>query len=140
MSTNEEGETPVLSNSTAKAKKKGGQFEAFRKRLEDHRQEIMDLYHHDLKVGQESSDEGAEDLVDRANSAYNREFMLSISGSERQTLIEVDQAIERLDEGSYGSCVNCGEEIPRKRLQAVPWTRYCIDCQEQAEQGILLEN
>jgi DnaK suppressor protein len=129
-----------LSNSTAKAKKKGGQFEAFRKRLEDHRQEIMDLYHRDLKVGQESSDEGAEDLVDRANSAYNREFMLSISGSERQALIEVDQAIERLDEGSYGSCVNCGEEIPRKRLQAVPWTRYCIDCQEQAEQGILLEN
>lgn len=129
-----------MSNSTAKAKKKGGQFEAFRKRLEDHRQEIMDLYHRDLKVGQESSDEGAEDLVDRANSAYNREFMLSISGSERQALIEVDQAIERLDEGSYGSCVNCGEEIPRKRLQAVPWTRYCIDCQEQAEQGILLEN
>jgi RNA polymerase-binding transcription factor len=129
-----------LSNGTAKAKKKSNQFEAFRKRLEDHRQEIMDLYQRDLKVGQESSDEGAEDLVDRANSAYNREFMLSLSGGERQTLLEVEQAIERLDGGSYGCCVNCSDEIPRKRLQAVPWTRYCIDCQEQAEQGILLEN
>jgi RNA polymerase-binding transcription factor len=129
-----------LSKLKAKTKKKSGEFDAFRKRLEDHRQEILDMYQHDLRVGQESSDEGAEDLVDRANNAYNREFMLSLSGSERQILLEIQQALDRLEEGTYGHCVHCGEVIPRKRLQAVPWARYCIDCQEQVEQGVLLES
>jgi DnaK suppressor protein len=127
-------------NANIKTKKKGGELDAFRKRLEDHRQEILDMYERDLRVGQESSDEGAEDLVDRANNAYNREFMLSLSGSERQILLEIEQALERLEEGTYGNCVHCGEIIPRKRLQAVPWARYCIDCQEQVEQGVLLES
>jgi RNA polymerase-binding transcription factor len=129
-----------LSNARAKTKKRNGEFDAFRKRLEDHRQEILDMYQRDLRVGQESSDEGAEDLVDRANNAYNREFMLSLSGTERQILLEIQHALDRLEEGTYGNCVHCGEIIPRKRLQAVPWARYCIDCQEQVEQGVLLES
>lgn len=116
------------------------QVEIIRKRLSEKRQEIMDFYLHDLKVGQGMSDAGAEDLVDRANDAYNREFMLSLSGSERDALLEVEQAIERLDEGKYGNCSHCEEKIPSKRLQAVPWARYCIDCQEQAEQGFLTES
>ncbi len=98
------------------------------------------MYEHDLRVGQESSDNGAEDLVDRANSAYNREFMLSISGSEREILLQIENALERIDEGSYGTCVNCEEKINHKRLQAVPWARYCIDCQELVEQGLPLES
>lgn len=111
-----------------------------REALEQQRQEILDMYQHDLKVGQSTSDEGAEDLVDRANSAYNREFMLSLSGSERQILLEIEDAIERLDDGSYGVCVHCEEPISAKRLQAVRWARYCIDCQEQVEQGVVFEN
>lgn len=113
------------------------QKEIVRKRLDERRQEIMNLYVHDLKVGQMLSDAGAEDLVDRANDAYNRELMLSLSGSERDALLEVEEALERLDGGDYGHCSHCEEKIPAKRLQAVPWARYCIDCQEQAEQGIL---
>ena len=116
------------------------QLEAVRKQLQAKRQEIMDLYVHDLRVGQGLSDAGAEDLVDRANDAYNREFMLSLSGSERDALLEIEQALERLDSGAYGECNNCEEMIPPKRLQAVPWARYCIDCQEQAEQGLLAES
>jgi DnaK suppressor protein len=111
--------------------------DALRERLQIQRQEILDMYEHDLRVGQEMSDEGAEDLVDRANSAYNREFMLSLSGSELEILKEIEGALERIDAGSYGICSACQEKIAAKRLQAVPWARYCIECQELAEQGLL---
>lgn len=115
-------------------------LDALKDRLLTQRQEILDMYEHDLRVGQEMSDEGAEDLVDRANSAYNREFMLSLSGSERDLLKEIESALERVDSGEFGVCNACEEKIPAKRLQAVPWARYCIDCQELVEQGLLQEN
>lgn len=131
---------PKAAKTSSKKSPKRNGYQALRKRLEEQRQEILDMYERDLQVGQKSSDEGAEDLVDRANSAYNREFMLSISGGERQVLLEIEQALERMEEGEFGSCVHCEEKIPVKRLQAVPWARYCIDCQEQLEQGLLVEN
>ena len=123
---------------TSKAAKSG--LDQLRNQLLEKRQEILDLYEHDLRVGQETSDEGAEDLVDRANSAYNREFMLSLSGSEREVLKEIESAIDRVDSGEYGVCNACEEKIPARRLQAVPWARYCIDCQELVEQGLLQDN
>ena len=128
--------------SAAKKSRKSAKsgHDALRDRLQVQRQEILDMYEHDLRVGQEMSDEGAEDLVDRANSAYNREFMLSISGSERQILEEIEAALTRIDDGSYGVCNHCEQTIVIKRLRAVPWARYCIDCQEQAEQGMLFED
>jgi len=113
------------------------QLEIVRKRLNERRDEVTELYISDLRTGQKLSDVGAEDLVDRSNDAYNREFMLSLSGNERDALLEVEQALQRLDTGGYGECSHCEEKIPAKRLQAVPWARYCIDCQEQAEQGLL---
>ena len=100
----------------------------------------MSLYEHDLRVGQEASDEGTEDIVDRANNSYNREFMFALSDTERQILLEIDEALVRLEGGKYGTCLNCSEGIPKARLRALPWARYCIDCQEQAERGVVLEN
>lgn len=120
-------------------KKKTNSSKAFRKKLVDHQKEILNLYERDLKVGQEASDDGTEDIVDRANNSYNREFMFALSDSERQMLLEIEDALERLDGGGYGTCLNCSDEIPKIRLRAVPWARYCIDCQEQAEQGVILE-
>ena len=122
------------------AKKKTNTNVTSHKRLLAHRQEIMSLYEHDIKVGQEASDEGTEDIVDRANNSYNREFMFALSGTERQILTEIDEALDRIEDGSYGTCLNCDEAIPKARLKAVPWARYCIDCQERAEQGVALEN
>jgi DnaK suppressor protein len=112
----------------------------YRKKLVEHQQQILSLYEHDLKVGQEASDDGTEDIVDRANNSYNREFMFALSDTERLILIEIEGALERLDSGAYGTCLNCRESIAKARLRALPWARYCIDCQEQAEQGVILEN
>ena len=112
----------------------------YRKRLLEQQTQIMSLYEHDLRVGQQASDEGSEDIVDRANNSYNREFMFALSDTERQILLEIEQALERLDEDNYGTCLNCEDDIPKMRLKAVPWTRYCVDCQEKVESGVILDN
>jgi DnaK suppressor protein len=113
------------------------QFEALRSRLLEQRREMYDLYSQDVRAGQESADDGTEDIVDRANNHYNRELMFSLSDGERQRLLQIEDALRRIDEGSYGRCGNCGGPINPKRLEAVPWTRFCIDCQELVERGML---
>lgn len=122
----------------AKSKPKG-QLDSHRERLLEQRREILDLYEHDLRVGQEASDDGSEDIVDRANNSYNREFMFALSDTERQILLAIEEALVRLDGDNFGTCLNCSDDIPKARLRALPWARYCIDCQEQAERGVVLE-
>jgi DnaK suppressor protein len=117
----------------------GLSVDEIREQLESQRREILDLYEHDLREGQRASDEGSEDIVDRANSSYNREFMFSLSGGERDTLFQIEEAIEKLSDGRYGTCSNCADEIPPARLKALLWARYCVDCQELEERGMLQE-
>jgi len=111
--------------------------QSIKERLLEFRKEMTELYERDLKAGQTSTDEQTDDIVDRANNSYNRELMFALSDSERHQLIAVDEALERLEAGTYGKCVNCGKDIGDKRLDAVPWARYCIQCQELDEQGML---
>ena len=104
------------------------------------RQEILDLYEHDLREGQRASDEGSVDIVDRANNAYNREFLFSLSGAERDTLFQIEEALKKIEgNDGYGSCANCSSEIPVARLRALPWAKYCVDCKELEEKGLLQE-
>jgi DnaK suppressor protein len=109
-------------------------------RLQAKKQEILALYLSDLRSGQESNDSPTEDIVDRANNAYSRELNFSISDAERSLMLQVDEAIRRVGDGTYGRCANCGNAIARPRLEAVPWARYCISCQELLEQGMLTES
>lgn len=112
-------------------------FKALHERLVQQRQEIVDMYKQDVKAGQESADDGTEDIVDRANNSYNRELMFSLSDSERVLLLQIEAALTRIEAGIYGRCTNCGNMINPLRLEAVPWARFCIDCQELAEKGLL---
>jgi DnaK suppressor protein len=83
--------------------------------------------------------DSAQDIADRASNSYQKEFLFHQSNNDRQLLLMVDSALERIRLGSYGECVSCGNEINGKRLQAVPWTRHCISCQEKQEKGLLQE-
>ena len=112
-------------------------YQALRQRLQNQRDEILNMYKQDLRAGQESADDGTEDIVDRANNAYNRELMFSLSDTERNTLLLIENALRRMDEGTYGRCSNCGQNIALPRLEALPWARFCVDCQELAEKGLL---
>ena len=115
-------------------------YDALKARLQSQRDEILNMYKQDLRAGQESADDGTEDIVDRANNAYNRELMFSLSDGERVLLLQIEDALRRMDEGTYGRCSNCGNTISIQRLQAIPWARYDIDCQELAEKGMLSED
>ncbi|MFN7942762.1 MAG: TraR/DksA family transcriptional regulator [Thermoanaerobaculia bacterium] len=111
-----------------------------RRKLQAKREEILALYRRDLRSGQESNDSPTEDIVDRANNAYTRELTYSISDSERALLFQIDEALARIDAGTYGVCVHEGNRIGRERLEAIPWARYCIESQELAEKGLLPES
>ena len=130
---------PLKQPATKSSIEELGGTEAVRQLLESHRNEILALYEQDVRAGQEASDEGSDDVVDRANNAYSRELLFSLSDGERHTLLRIEESIQRLDQGVYGICTNCQRDIRSGRLKAVPWARYCIDCQELAEKGMLEE-
>lgn len=74
------------------------------------------------------------DLGDQATAEIDRNFMLRLRGRERKLLKKIDDAIERIDQGTFGICDKCGEEINIKRLEARPVTTMCIECKTQQEE------
>jgi len=114
-------------------------LEAFKKRLETRQQELRRTVSRTQADGRSADEDTAQDIADRAASSYTKEFLFSQSNNERQLLQMVDRALARIREGSFGECIHCGKEINAKRLEAVPWTRHCIECQEKLEQGLLEE-
>lgn len=121
----------------AKAKTKTNPFQAYEDALRAKQRELIDSYQRDKAAGNASPDDGIQDLADKAASAYSKELNFSLSDGERNLLMLIDEAFNRMSEGAYGVCTNCGTTIGEKRLQAVPWTPFCIDCQELHEQGLL---
>ena len=84
----------------------------------------------------------SDDLIDPADHAvlsYQRELMFSEGTTKRTHLALIRLALGRLNDGTYGECLMCGDEISRKRLEAVPWAPYCIRCQERIESGEMEE-
>lgn len=114
-------------------------LEAFRKKLEERQQSLRKAVSRTEEDGRIADQDSAQDIADRAASSYTKEFLFSVSNNDRQLLQMVETALQRIREGAFGECVNCGNEINPKRLEAVPWTRYCIECQEKLEQGQLQE-
>jgi DnaK suppressor protein len=86
---------------------------------------------------EETIEEATQDIADKAVSSYTREFLYSLSDTDRNTLVRIDDALVRVNEGIYGTCVNCAQPMAEKRLTAVPWAPHCVDCQELAEKGLL---
>lgn len=115
------------------------ELEAVRRRLQAKKGEILAMYKNDLRSGQESNDSPTEDIVDRANNAYSRELFYSISDTERALMLQIDEALDRVAKRTYGRCAHCGEPIAAPRLEALPWARHCINCQELLEKGLLGE-
>ncbi len=74
------------------------------------------------------------DSLDQATQESNREFALRLQDRERRLVHKVRHALRQIDEGEYGVCVGCGEDISERRLLARPVATHCIDCQTEAEQ------
>src|SRR5437016_1649956 len=110
-------------------------LEQFRKRLEERQQELRRTVTRTEQDGRAADIDSAQDIADRAASSYTKEFLFHQSNNDRQLLQMVEGALSRLRDGAFGQCISCGAEINAKRLDAVPWTRYCIECQEKMEKG-----
>ncbi len=128
---------PAAPAAKAPARASKDPFEKFRKRLLAKQEELVHDLTRNREVTDETVDEQAQDMVDRATSAYTREFAFSLSESDRKTLLLIDQALLRIEQGTYGVCVHCQGQMQEKRLEAVPWARHCIECQEMQDKGLL---
>jgi len=114
-------------------------LDSFKKRLETRQQELRRMVSRTEQDGRTVDEDSAQDIADRAASSYTKEFLFHQSNNDRQLLQMVENALSRIREGTFGECVSCGNDINAKRLEAVPWTRHCIECQEKLEQGRLEE-
>lgn len=114
-------------------------LEYFKNRLETRQSELRHMVTRIEQDGRTVDEDSAQDIADRAASSYTKEFLFHQSNNDRQLLQMVEGALSRMREGEFGECISCGREIDPKRLEAVPWTRHCIECQEKLEQGQLEE-
>jgi DnaK suppressor protein len=106
----------------------------FRKKLEEKHRQLIEEVGKTVLYGKGSEDDSIKDLGDQASSAYNREFLFELGNGDRRLLKEVSSALQKLEEGGFGDCERCGEPIAEKRLEALPFARYCIDCQRAVEE------
>jgi RNA polymerase-binding transcription factor len=111
--------------------------EKYRRLLEEKKATLSAEIAKTRSAEEETTEESTQDIADKAVSSYTREFLYSLTDGERSTLLQIDDALARIDDGAYGQCLNCGQLMTEKRLNAVPWAPYCLDCQELSEKGML---
>jgi DnaK suppressor protein len=78
-------------------------------------------------------------MADLGTDNYEQEFALGLMDSERKLLREIDNSLGRIEEGTYGICEGTGKPIPKARLEAQPWARYCVEYARMLEQGLVQE-
>ncbi|MCI0524111.1 MAG: TraR/DksA family transcriptional regulator [Acidobacteria bacterium] len=111
----------------------------FHDRLLTERSALMGVVGRNEDYGREADIEATQDPADKASNSYTKELLFSQSTNDRQILIQIDEALQRIADEEFGVCGNCGAEIGSKRLEALPWVRFCITCQDLSERGLLNE-
>jgi DnaK suppressor protein len=86
-------------------------------------------------LAEEAGEEMAHDLADTATETYDRELDHTLEENSEHVLEEIKAALKRIEEGTYGTCTNCGNQIAEARLEALPWATLCIDCARDRERG-----
>ncbi len=109
----------------------------YKKKLQARREELMRIIARTEEEGRTADDDPTVDLADKAANSYTKEFLFGQTNTDRTILQMINDALERIEEDEYGLCTNCQDEVQQKRLEAVPWARHCISCQEKQEQGLL---
>lgn len=115
-------------------------LKVFRDKLLNRRESLVGQVQQAELYSRERDAEATQDPADMAANAYTKELLVSMSDNDRQLLNLIDEAVERIEDGDYGKCVRCREALPDKRLDAVPWARHCVRCQDLHERGLLSED
>ena len=115
-------------------------MEHFRTILLEQLREHTENAREDQAAAREDVDDGVKDSVDMSIQDHNRELAFRLSERESQMIADIDQALLRIQEGTYGQCARCGQPIPERRLEAMPTARYDAACQTAVEQEQGLED
>jgi DnaK suppressor protein len=105
---------------------------SFKKLLNEQRRTLIQEAQKTVS-GMTDAKENFPDPTDRATLESDRNFMLRIRGRERKLILKIEEALERIEDGSFGICEKCGEDISEERLKARPVTTHCIDCKKKEE-------
>ncbi len=112
---------------------------AWRSELEARREEIQRSLRGIQMESRSLTRDCPQDSAEQSATDYSKEFLIEYSNAQRRRLQVVEGALRRMEDGTFGLCAACEEEINPKRLQAVPWTQLCVSCQEKLERGELAE-
>jgi DnaK suppressor protein len=94
--------------------------------------DVKTLEHHAFQDGSELSTLPLH-MADQGTDNFEQDITLGLMENERMELLEINEALERLHEGSYGFCDNCERPIAKERLRAIPYAKLCIDCKKKEE-------
>ena len=112
-------------------------LEYYKKKLLTRRDELVKTITRTEEEGRQADDDPTVDLADKAANSYTKEFLFGQTNTDRTILNMIDEALKRIRGEDYGTCANCQEELQQTRLEAVPWAKHCLICQEKKEQGLL---
>jgi DnaK suppressor protein len=106
-----------------------------RKRLEEEREELLVQA---ASLEADAADESwkeprSDDDAETGTATFERERTMSLARNARQTIIQIERALDRIEAGNYGLCINCGQAIDVERLEALPQAVDCLDCRRKAE-------
>ena len=111
-------------------------LEYFKDKLISKQNSLANMVQRAVGYGREKEPD-IQDIADMAVESYTKEFMFGKSSGDRAILQQIQQALSRIEDRSYGHCLNCEHPIQPKRLEAVPWASHCIECQALLEKGLL---
>ena len=120
-----------MKGSTRRAK---ADIQQLKQRLESYREEALTFLRRVEEERQNLDENRPAEVGDFCIQTASREYLFERSSQQRQLLRRVEAALRRIQSGRFGECVSCGDEINHKRLAAMPWTDYCLRCQEDREQ------
>jgi len=107
----------------------------FKARLQEIRTSLVGDVEKIIKSSQNDMSAPAPDITDGAAQAYNLQLMLELGEQDWQKLKKVEDALNKIKTGDYGTCSECGQPIPEARLEVVPFAEYCVACMNEFENG-----
>ncbi|MBW2477990.1 MAG: TraR/DksA C4-type zinc finger protein [Deltaproteobacteria bacterium] len=110
-------------------------FSEIKKQLIQMRDELMKEVSDSYETCREMGQDGVPDIGDMSSIAYNRDVLFNLSETQQQRIRDIEAALNRIAEGEYGICMECGEEISPRRMEVRPFSRYCIECKTDIEKN-----
>ena len=110
-------------------------FSEIKKQLIQMRDELMKEVSDSYETCREMGQDGVPDIGDMSSIAYNRDVLFNLSETQQQRIRDIEAALNRIAEGEYGVCMECGEEISPRRMEVRPFSRYCIECKTDIEKN-----